>query len=42
LVWLPLIVLVTVSVAVTDRVPAVLRITAPTKTWVPLSAAVNL
>ena len=39
-VWMPLIVLVTVSVAVTDCVPAVLRVTL--KTWVPASVALNL
>ena len=38
--WEPVMVAVTLSVAVTDCVPAVLRITL--KTWVPASAAVNL
>ena len=38
--WLPVIVLVTVSVAVSDCVPAVLRVAL--KLWTPASAAANV
>ncbi len=41
-VWLPLIVAVFVSVAVTDCVPAVFSVTLFVKTCTPLSAVVNV
>jgi hypothetical protein len=41
-VWVPVSDAVAVSVAVTDQVPGVSRITFATKTWVPLSAAVKV
>ena len=41
-VWLPVIVGVSVSVAVTDWVPAVLRIKFPEKTWEPASVALKV
>ena len=41
-VWLPWIDAVTVSVAVTDWVPAVLRARLVVKTWVPASATMKV
>ena len=40
--WVPVMVPVTVSVAVIDWVPAVLRVTPLVKVWVPLSPATKV